>query len=583
MRRWLSLLLGLVLLLATAPGRAGAVAARGGAGVPASPAPGADGLTARSGAREKPAPPRRLQVGGSGAGSTAGAAGTIWVGATPPGWDPATDPVVVFVQGLNGRAENWWTESVYYGRNDMYDLAYWSGYQTAFVDLYDSDGNPGSMWANGALLASQIRTIADYFGVDTVSIVAHSKGGIDANAAIVHYGAAPRVDRVVTLGSPHWGSPLADLAYSSWAGWLAELLGARNDGVYVLQTGYMEYFRSLTDHRAEDRNVQYLTGAGTRWGPFPSALWLGGLALSAWGQNDGLVPLWSARKPGAAEIFVRDLDHDQIRVGRYTWHLFEPYLRAAGPSSQPETGARAAPPGSLPEGPGAVSPASMAPGAESEQMILRGGYGTAIIETIPIEGGVGEVHFQLLASHASLTAWVVSPTGQRHDLVHRGTSSHLEVLPGARAYSARVTGPAAGTWTLHIQAGAPVAYLAETLLKGVGATATLAADRLYTPGQAGDLRLDLSPTARKGKLQVRATLRPVLPRGTPGAVPLSFEVEGEGLRARPSLPAPGIYLVEVTVTGTLADGSPFERSLVRTVAAAHPGDRSPEHLQRLGP
>lgn len=555
MRRWLSLLFGLVLLLAAAPARAGAV---------------------------QPVPPRRLQVGRPGEAATAGAAGSIWVGATPPGWDPATDPVVVFVQGLNGRAENWWTDSVYYGHNDMYDHAYWSGYQTAFVDLYDSDGYPGSMWANGALLASQLRTIADYFGVEKVSIVAHSKGGIDANAAIVHYGAAPLVDRVVTLGSPHWGSPLADLAYSNWAGWLAELLGSRNDGVYVLQTGYMEYFRSVTDQRAEDRSVLYLTGAGTRWGPFPSALWLGGLFLSASGQNDGLVPLWSSRKPGATEVFVWDLDHDQIRVGRYTWHLFEPNLRTIGSASQPDAGALA-PPGAFQKGMGSASPEPRAPGIEGEPVILRGGYGTDIAESIPIESGVGEVHFQLLTDHANLTAWVVSPTGERHDLLYRETASHLEVMAGARVYSAQVAAPAAGTWTLHIRAGAPVAYLAETVLKGAGATVRLAADGVYTPGKAADLRLDLSPTARKGKLQVSATLRRVLPQGTAEEVPLSFQVDAEGLAARPVLPAPGIYLVQVVVTGTLADGSPFERTLVRTVAAAHPGERSPEHLQHLGP
>src|SRR5690606_15553332 len=113
----------------------------------------------------------------------------------------------------------------YHGANDMYTYAYNHGYRTAFVDLHPE----GTMWDNGQLLSSLLNQITAYFGVSKVVIVAHSKGGVDANAAAAHYGAAPKISRVITLGTPHWGTPLADLAYSSWASWLAELLGQRTE------------------------------------------------------------------------------------------------------------------------------------------------------------------------------------------------------------------------------------------------------------------------------------------------------------------------------------------------------------------
>ena len=60
-----------------------------------------------------------------------------------------------------------------------------------------------------------------------VNIVAHSKGGIDTQAALVEYGANRFVGNVITLATPHHGSNLADLSYSWWAGWLASILGQK--------------------------------------------------------------------------------------------------------------------------------------------------------------------------------------------------------------------------------------------------------------------------------------------------------------------------------------------------------------------
>lgn len=96
----------------------------------------------------------------------------------------------------------------------MYELAYANGYRTAFVQLYDAAGNGSARPEdNGKLLAQMLAQISAYFG-QKVNIVAHSKGGPDTQAALVEYGAYPYVNKVVTLSSPHYGSDLANLAYS---------------------------------------------------------------------------------------------------------------------------------------------------------------------------------------------------------------------------------------------------------------------------------------------------------------------------------------------------------------------------------
>ncbi|MBG9831823.1 esterase/lipase family protein, partial [Bacillus wiedmannii] len=164
--------------------------------------------------------------------------GDWFVGATPTQVDPIKSPIV-FVQGKNGKANDWYGDTYYHGKNTMYNLAYDAGYQTAFVQLYDAAGTGSvSPWTNGKLLAEKLEAISQHFG-KKVNIIAHSKGGIDTQAALVQYGAHRFVDKVITLGSPHYGTHLADLSYSWWAGWLASLLGQQDEGTYALQTGEM--------------------------------------------------------------------------------------------------------------------------------------------------------------------------------------------------------------------------------------------------------------------------------------------------------------------------------------------------------
>ncbi|MGE6376732.1 lipase family alpha/beta hydrolase [Peribacillus muralis] len=256
--------------------------------------------------------------------------GDWFLGDTPPNHD-VNKPPLVFVQGKNGSANSWYGETSYHGINDMYTKAYEAGYQTVFVQLHDSAGKgSASQYANGRLLASMLEDISNHFNGEKVNIIAHSKGGPDTQAALVHYGAYQYVGRVITLASPHHGSNLADLAYSWYAGWLGSLLGQKDEGTYSLQVGKMEEFRSAIDNHINSRKNMYFTVAGMNKGPALTALSLGGEYLSTYGDNDGLVNVWSSKIPYAKHLFTDpSLDHDNIRMGSAVFSRIEPYLRSA--------------------------------------------------------------------------------------------------------------------------------------------------------------------------------------------------------------------------------------------------------------
>ena len=78
---------------------------------------------------------------------------------------------------------------------------------------------------NAATLQARLPTIVRSFGVNSVHLVTHSKGGLDARAWLsanaARNAAAPspfRVLSLTTLGTPHRGSPLADLKLAAAGG-----------------------------------------------------------------------------------------------------------------------------------------------------------------------------------------------------------------------------------------------------------------------------------------------------------------------------------------------------------------------------
>jgi triacylglycerol esterase/lipase EstA (alpha/beta hydrolase family) len=486
-----------------------------------------------------------------------GVAGTIYYGAIPPGGGTGK-PVLVFVQGQHGQANSWWTNG-----NDMYNDAYGAGFRTAFVDLTDASGTGGSIWTNGQMLAGQLATITAHYGVDSVNVVAHSKGGLDTNAAIVHYGAGPRVQTLFQLASPNWGSQLADLSYSWWGGWLAAILGQRDDAVYSLQTGQMSYFRSVSDSRAENGYVHYATSAGTSHGSLFGKLWWGGAYLQPYGDNDGAVTLTSAHLPRGTHVFTDSrLDHDAMAVGHNTWSRVLPYAASRWRDTPPAR----------------LSPAPLPPVATTDPYaalnaadIIRGGpLAGRAVERFPVESGAQALNVAVLAP-GSLTISLRAPDGRRYRPVAVSSGAAGAPLGTATQHIFQIAAPLAGDWQAEIGAAAPVA---------LGRATPLSAYLLVAEIQS-DLRVDLRrpagpPTFAPGaapQFQVAAH------DGTGSLAGLQTEVHlsgdqgapgpttRQGANLRLALPtAPGVYNLSLTVRGMDRRGLPFERSLTTSFA-----------------
>lgn len=487
--------------------------------------------------------------------------GAWFVGATPPNADP-NKPPIVFVQGMNGRAQSWWSDTTYHGINDMYEKAYLAGYRTAFVQLYDAAGNGSETpWNNGRLLASQLQAIYNHFG-QKVNIVAHSKGGPDTQAALVHYGAHVYVGRVVTLGSPHHGSHLANLAYSWWAGWLADLLGQKSPGVYSLQTGEMAKFREQTDNHANNRKNSFFTAAGTDWGPFLSALQAGGLYLSQWGSNDGLVNVWSTKLPFAQHIFTIDVDHDAIRKGSVVFDRIEPYLRSTSvvPLSQMQ----------------AVSSMNEMEDEKAEtqhDMFVHGGplnAGEAVEQNVWVQPGSTKGVFNILTKSEQVNVTLVSPSGKVYNSssAEYNKTEDKSFFVGATLQSFHVNKPETGVWKVKIQRSykdsLDDAYFLYTVFEG---DQTVQTD---LPSKAKQKEVPFALKFKeKNRLNIssmKVDVKVVDPDGKKvSTAALQRKAGSNDFSGKVKGTKKGTYNVTIEIQGRTKDGQPFARSIVKSV------------------
>jgi triacylglycerol lipase len=138
----------------------------------------------------------------------------------------------------------------------------------------------------------------DGLGHPRVDVIAHSLGGLDARYALAHLGLSKRVRALVTVGTPHRGTPLADLAIGGgpidWARRVVRAVGVPLDALDWLGTTALDRFnRDVPD--APGVRYACVVG-GIRLTTTPVALAL--LPAHAYlrrvaGANDGLVPIAS--------------------------------------------------------------------------------------------------------------------------------------------------------------------------------------------------------------------------------------------------------------------------------------------------
>lgn len=145
--------------------------------------------------------------------------------------------------------------------------------------------------------AEQLARRIEELGAKRVNLVAHSMGGLDARFAIARLGLHERVASLVTIGTPHRGTPLADLGARVFGAELALRRGLRACGLELealddLTTARMAAFNEAVP---DARGVWYASvvahARGARLHPL---LWPTHRYLDARsGPNDGLVPLAS--------------------------------------------------------------------------------------------------------------------------------------------------------------------------------------------------------------------------------------------------------------------------------------------------
>lgn len=457
--------------------------------------------------------PVATRAGGLGGGSS-GTPGTWYVGSNPAWVDPAKAPIV-FIHGYNSSASIWWDG------NDMYETALANGYQTAFIDLYPER----DMWENGAMLAGKLKQIYEYFGNKKLVVVGHSKGGVDTQTALVHYGAHQYVSNVITLSSPHHGTQLSDLAHSSSAWWLAALLGNNNDATRSLMTGNMKYFRSITDGKPETKLNRYYTLGGYKWGSFGSALYWGGLYLSSYGSNDGVVTISSSRLPGGTIVREGAWNHTTIREGSYTFSVFKPYTM----SEQPAISNTFESAGSMEE-------------PETNQIVKGGKAEKAIRESFVIEDGAESFQMAFLSEKKISSLKLKGPDGQEYKALAIEQDSG-DFFKGAWVHTFKIDKPEGGNWKVT---GPAASYLLV-----VGIESPL--DDELNKAKSQSVKVSYKTKWIKYDLDGKKKLKEAGKGSKAGKV-----LDGD-------LTEPGVYNLTTEVTGVDAKGKPFERTIIESI------------------
>ncbi|WP_394173517.1 esterase/lipase family protein [Guptibacillus hwajinpoensis] len=470
-----------------------------------------------------------VHAGILGKGDATGTPGEWYIGDQPATVKPGSLPIV-FVHGLNSSSNIW------IDQNDMDEITYNENYQTAFINLYPTK----NMWDNGQLLASKLSEMYTYFGKKMI-LVTHSKGGVDAQAALVHSNAGKYVEKVITLSTPHHGSQLADLAYSNWAGWLAAIIGNRNDATYSLQTGYMSYFRSITDSNPNSLLKPYYTFGGTSWGNFGGSLYWGGLYLRQYGSNDGAVTVTSSRLPYGNEVRIGKWDHFTIKNGSTTFNLFQPYLTknvAAFTSLQPSI---------------------IAEDDQEANVVVRGGKFTGKkVETFEVEENTKSIAFDWMSQNSDS---VITLEGPNHQTYTNMTKTYdTGMFQGAIHHQMSVTSPAAGTWKVKVKQPKKESYLMQVVYES-----ELNADLTIEASSKKEVKLQVNPT----KVDRKSISGDIVIQYSKNGKTKQKKISQKKFNSLESFPikdaGEGVYHIMLDVKGDTKKGEQFERTILYTI------------------
>ena len=487
--------------------------------------------------------------------------GDWYIGATPPNVD-YNKPVILFVQGLHSDYTTW------YNSDGYYDAAYNAGYRTAFVQLKDADGGGGDMWTNGPVLANVIQKVRNYYGVNKINIIAHSKGGIDTQTALVHYGAYPYVNLVHQLSTPNKGSELADMSYSTWTWWLAAILGQRDDAVYSLQTSYMADFRSITDGLAENNYTRTYMSGGTGDDGFFSATYYSRAFLP--GEDDGAVAIYSAfglpnGYYGFTDNGSEQLSHTKMRQASKTWWQVRPRLTTT--SFYGVAGSMTA--STL------AAPLAKADLTETSNTIMRGGAVNGLAtDTFTLESGLDALNLDVMTSSKDTKVKLVSPSGKEYAAT-KGLAAQDDMLFSKASHNAfTISTPEKGTWSVQVE-GSNDAYFMAANLEG-GAQSTVKANKKVLKKDDAFVQVNVGfdggkVKQEKGKQLKKAKLTKSSKAGasaTVAEVDVNTDAQGNMIATLATPAESGVYNLSFDVAGVNDKGEEFTRSVNYNFAVA---------------
>lgn len=178
----------------------------------------------------------------------------------------------------------------------------------AVLDPYNS------VEVRSAELSAQIDQTLAQFRARKVDIVAHSQGGLDSRRAISTLGYGDRVAALVTVATPHRGTPMADVALGYLPGpaqdamnFLLNLLGATGGHESDAEASFHSLSRRYVNEEfnpqnPDDPRVRYLSyagkccllGIGCEDACDVEIAWAQPIIAGFDGDNDGMVPVESA-------------------------------------------------------------------------------------------------------------------------------------------------------------------------------------------------------------------------------------------------------------------------------------------------
>jgi pimeloyl-ACP methyl ester carboxylesterase len=343
---------------------------------------------------------------------------------------------VVFVHGIfsSGGA---WNKPEFSWVNKLSDLGLPNSNRLNMGDLDNIQNNSGK-------ISTEVANATQRWGVDRVNLVCHSKGGIDSRHFVENN---ESVERVIQLGTPNGGTPVADyaqgiLVLSIGIIGTAIVNGLAGQGGKQLTTGYM---RDYNSHHRSNPKVRYTALAGS-YDPDCSSFVCrvaNALLFSILGPSDFLVPVTSVHKLDYTEnrLFQssggnREATHTMLNDSLGVFNSVGDRVKTFGTSA-------------------ALAVSAPLPVVRTVTVAGVISQGQVQTQAIQIDQAT-PTFFSLMFPSGDLNLALISPSGQRFDastIVGNPNVSReeLEILGGLLEVYGFAT-PEVGTWTAEISA-----------------------------------------------------------------------------------------------------------------------------------